>query len=79
MLMCGTSRESPICICKQCIDLVHVILRQAYVMHGTSASKVSVHVHVRQYFSLAKKVTIHQVTTMLATSIMSYCQVQTTC
>ena len=27
-------------------------------MHGTSASKVSVHVHVRQYFSLAKKVTI---------------------
>ena len=24
-------------------------------MHGTSASKVSVHVHVRQYFSLAKK------------------------
>ena len=37
-------------------------------MHGTSASKVSVHVHVRQYFSLAKKVTVHQVTTMLATS-----------
>ena len=37
-------------------------------MHGTSASKVSVHVHVRQYFSLAKTVSIHQVSTMLATS-----------
>ena len=37
-------------------------------MHGTSASKVSVHVHVRQYFSLMQKVTINQVTTMLATS-----------
>ena len=37
-------------------------------MHGTSASKVSVQVNVRQYFSLTPKVTIQQVTSMLATS-----------